>query len=234
MLRILILLKLFMLTFIISNGQIVQESIHTKNDNSYSVTFNLVNLDFLNVDIDTLRVLVSGANANGTSGIGNHEPWPIPLEDVDLELFDIDGDMTYTLTLENVLPGDYKYKYGIVSANNGTVPNWNFPVPNFGDTLVFTLVDQNITMYDVLPPNSIEGVDNILDFNIYPNPSNGVFTIDIDKPCELTITNMAGKVIMKRKVNNNDIIDLSNQGQGLYSITAKTNGKTKTLLMVLQ
>ena len=238
MLKILIVLKVFIISIMMSYGQLAKsvrlEPDNTKSDTTYSVMFILHNLNSLNIDLDTISVFLSGAAIDGNSGIGSHSPWPVPLEDSGLELLDSDGDLVYTLTLSNIIPGDYQYKYGIVSSNNGTLPNWNFPIPSPVDTLVFTVVDQNVTIEDILPPSSISSIDNSLDFTIYPNPSNGVFTIDIDKPSELTITNMAGKVIMKRKLNNNDVIDLSNQGQGLFSITAKANNKTKTVLMVVK
>jgi len=66
-------------------------------------------------------------------------------------------------------------------------------------------------------------VNNITDtnINIYPNPSNGIFTLqsgtsDIKS---FDIFNMSGKIILSRNINSDKTtIDLSNQAHGFYFI----------------
>lgn len=210
-----------------------KRTIAEQKDTLCNVTFNIHFVDYSKY-FDTVRVFVSGATADGLNGIGNHNPWPVPLEDLSFELFDDNEDLIYTITVPNVSPGDYKYKYGLISTEPGTLPNWNYPLPPQFDTLVFTVVDQDVTIYDMCPYNGIADNKTLSDFDIYPNPTRGKVTIRINNNCELTITNIVGQVILKRTAGKNEKVDLSNQMQGVYLITAKTNKAIKTKRLIIE
>ena len=197
----------------------------------HNVTFN-IHLSPVNVDFDTIRVFVSGATAVGTDGIGNNSPWPVPLENLDMELLDVSGDTIYTLTIPNVTPGDYQYKYGYVSTTE-TFPNWNNPLPLY-DTLSFTIIDQDVTIDDTWLVIGVEETGLLSGFKVYPNPTSGVITISTENKCQLTVTNAIGQVVLNRVVNNNEKLDLSNQTHGLYFITAKTNTERKSFRLIIE
>lgn len=66
-------------------------------------------------------------------------------------------------------------------------------------------------------------------FNVYPNPTNGVFTITIDNGKlkmnngQLTINSLIGEKIYQSEINNpKSEIDLSNQPNGVYFVNIKT------------
>jgi ELWxxDGT repeat protein len=54
---------------------------------------------------------------------------------------------------------------------------------------------------------------------IFPNPTNGNFTIDSEKELEITITNILGKTILTHQIQQGkNQINLSNQPNGIYFI----------------
>ncbi len=60
---------------------------------------------------------------------------------------------------------------------------------------------------------------------IFPNPNNGIFTLQLGETNSglVTITDMLGKVVYKKQVKNKEGIDLSNQPKGIYFISLVLN-----------
>ncbi len=64
---------------------------------------------------------------------------------------------------------------------------------------------------------------------IHPNPSNGIFTLETEKPCNVLITDITGKEIYKSPISNfKSQINISNCPQGIYFITVKTENYSIT------
>ena len=74
------------------------------------------------------------------------------------------------------------------------------------------------------------------EINIYPNPSSGVFFLDLKSSSNINITvkNMAGQTIKTQKLNTSNWIDLSDQVQGFYIIhvTGTNINKVKKVSIV--
>ncbi len=71
-------------------------------------------------------------------------------------------------------------------------------------------------------PNGINEIGSKdAEINIYPNPSNGLFTINAqgNKITELTVTNSLGQVI--KTVSNTSTIDLSDAAKGIYFLEVR-------------
>lgn len=68
----------------------------------------------------------------------------------------------------------------------------------------------------------ISGIAQMADPNalrIYPNPSSGLFQIELAEPAQLTITNMLGEVLLNRTcAGGKSALDLSGQPSGIYLI----------------
>ena len=86
-------------------------------------------------------------------------------------------------------------------------------------------------------------INDINDINkqirIYPNPTNGLITIDTDNVIQnITIINLIGNQLLKVEKNNLDItstkIDLSNFVKGIYIIQIKQNDQTMNYRIALQ
>lgn len=82
---------------------------------------------------------------------------------------------------------------------------------------------------------SVENNDISVNINIYPNPSNSIFTINTDSHMLLSLYNINGKCIINN-INNNigpATIDLSNYSTGIYYLTAVYNNTITTHKLVL-
>jgi len=70
---------------------------------------------------------------------------------------------------------------------------------------------------------SIEQFNTTL-FNVYPNPSNGVFTVYSSSEASITIVNVLGELVYTNKLDKGDhTIDLFEQPNGIYFIQVQTN-----------
>ena len=74
------------------------------------------------------------------------------------------------------------------------------------------------------------------ELNIYPNPSSGIFYLDFQPSSDMyvSIKNLAGQTIKTEKLNNSNLIDLSDQVQGFYiiHITGTNINKVKKVSVV--
>lgn len=70
---------------------------------------------------------------------------------------------------------------------------------------------------------SINTINNISDrVKVYPNPSNGSFSIELDKSLpvkEIMITNLLGKNIFRQQINDEKVIDINNLASGSYILS---------------
>ena len=86
------------------------------------------------------------------------------------------------------------------------------------------------------PPVGISEATNNLGLSIYPNPNNGVFTLNIKaKNVVVEIMNTQGQVVLtKNNVNTNEQIDLSNNAKGIYFVTVTSNEAVTTQKVIVQ
>jgi hypothetical protein len=76
---------------------------------------------------------------------------------------------------------------------------------------------------------------NISAISVYPNPSTGVFTIDLVESTNITIVDVLGKVIYTQQLQDGKHnINLSTFNNGLYILKAESNGVVKTVRIVKQ
>ncbi|OQX77351.1 MAG: hypothetical protein B6D61_07315, partial [Bacteroidetes bacterium 4484_249] len=98
-----------------------------------------------------------------------------------------------------------------------------------------------ICAFAVLPSQitSIKGIAHNNSVNIYPNPSKGVFNLNLQafvKPCSVSITDITGKTIYKTfALSESEIqIDLSNQPKGIYNLKLITNNNHFSEKIIVQ
>ncbi|MFO0356836.1 MAG: LamG-like jellyroll fold domain-containing protein [Sphingobacteriaceae bacterium] len=84
--------------------------------------------------------------------------------------------------------------------------------------------------------NACTGINsNVLASNIlvYPNPSNGIFNVQLENAATIEVTDVLGRVILTDKVNaGNYQLNLGNNVNGVYFVKATVDGKTKTVKIV--
>ena len=81
------------------------------------------------------------------------------------------------------------------------------------------------------PASVISAVSDVKQtiFNVYPNPSNGVFTIELDatEKHDITVNNALGQTVISTTTNGmNTTIDLSKFDKGVYTVELKNNSST--------
>ena len=83
--------------------------------------------------------------------------------------------------------------------------------------------------------NEFVGISELSELgnSIYPNPSNGLFTIETQARYEITITDISGKTIQQLTVNNEQLtIDLTANASGVYFLNISNNKFVKTVKII--
>ncbi|MDA3852909.1 MAG: T9SS type A sorting domain-containing protein, partial [Bacteroidales bacterium] len=80
----------------------------------------------------------------------------------------------------------------------------------------------------------LSNVNNI-ELNISPNPSSGIFTINITNEYTLNVISVSGKTIMARTINaSNNSIDLSGNKAGVYILKFENNTENFTSRVIIK
>jgi len=109
---------------------------------------------------------------------------------------------------------------------------------DFTNPVTYTIIAEDGTEQDwLVTVNIASSVNNIENqILVYPNPSNGIFTIDLQasvRPCSVLITNITGKTIKQVVIKNSKfVIDLTNQPVGIYFMKLQTENYTKTIKII--
>lgn len=96
---------------------------------------------------------------------------------------------------------------------------------------------KRITPHQLLFMDIVEGVsalDNVVDnvLNVYPNPSTGVFNVNLEKPALLHVYSLAGSSIYSENLSAGmSTIDLSCHNNGMYLLSLKDEDKIRTALV---
>ena len=72
-----------------------------------------------------------------------------------------------------------------------------------------------------------------LNINVYPNPTTGLISLELNATTQITITNALGQVVLtETAAAGKQIIDLKNQHNGLYFMNLKQDGKHQTIKVI--
>ncbi len=86
--------------------------------------------------------------------------------------------------------------------------------------------------------NNVEDRGGNNDFKIYPNPTNGLFSIitESNKPCTISITNVIGQEIISLEHNGitSPSIDLNKFDKGIYNVTLSYENKVSVKSVILE
>jgi hypothetical protein len=77
-----------------------------------------------------------------------------------------------------------------------------------------------------------------MNLNVYPNPSNGLFTLDLQslpERSELEIYNILGEKVYDEVINSSNVqIDLSDKPKGIYFFKIGSVGKVSSRKLVIE
>ena len=133
--------------------------------------------------------------------------------------------VTFTIwqnKIAKIVSGTVQY-----SKQGWTVIDLSIVCPNKANLITNPTSPQTLrdTIYiSYTAPTDIATYNNNSSIEVFPNPTNGQFTIKSDAIIEtLTITDLAGNVVLNSNINQNQtLVDLSSQAAGVYFI--KTSG----------
>ena len=83
---------------------------------------------------------------------------------------------------------------------------------------------------------SLDKVNETKPIKIYPNPTNGKFTIELGntEPSAITITDITGKQVYTTKSSGDLDIDLTNLQKGIYLVNINSGAKSSTQKIAVQ
>ena len=130
---------------------------------------------------------------------------------------------------------------------NGTVVFSGIPNGTYLYTVVhpdYGPADGSVTVNgaSITEPVILVGVNDISEssFSIYPNPSNGVFSLTttavMGYESNITVYDLAGKLVYTGKLEGNEVnvIDLSAQDKGMYIMQIIVEDKVYNKTLVIQ
>jgi hypothetical protein len=134
---------------------------------------------------------------------------------------------------------DYLWAFGDGNSSPLKNPIYFYNEGMEGATVSLTLTDKicpdNVGFAEYSVPVSVEGIEIENDVNVYPNPTNGLFTIDLSsnqlmEDVSIRIINVTGQVLRTDKfgVNNYSFLqqfNISEYDVGVYFIEIVTNSE---------
>jgi hypothetical protein len=213
------------------NGIIIFSDLVYKLEVPYTIEFEGYATVSDNIDVTRNKILNINMKLNKYNVnfiIKNEE---VPLEGIYVTVKSENQETYYKttdsegLSLFNLSSGLYYYTI------TGTAYN------KVEDSFNLTDSDKDININMELIATGVNDLDRC-SFNIYPNPSNGNFFIDISntaKNTSISIVNSNGKVILKKNIMNNlnNVVNLSGQPNGIYFIQINMDGEIFTEKLLL-
>jgi len=145
-------------------------------------------------------------------------------------------------TVERSIDGINFQKTGIVdgSGNSSAVLNYSFTDKHpYMATSYYRLrqTDFNGT-YSYSQVVAVRIFENASDILVYPNPSNGIFSIiknNTTIPVDLLLYDTAGRLIWKNHFTDMSMqVDIQNFGKGIYSLQTIAEGVNKNFKIIIQ
>jgi len=191
------------------------------SDNRFRVGAGNVASEFFRGDIDEVRV------------------WTMALSQTDIM-----NSMNCEAQSQPELVAYYKFNQGFDAVNNVgiTAATDDSGNGNNGTLTNFTLtgtisnwkLGSTITSGNTCTTLSNSDFENVTNVNIYPNPSTGVFNIDVEENISVEIYDILGKSVANQKLTiGSNSIDIANLESGIYVLkVVNSNGINKSFKLI--
>lgn len=103
------------------------------------------------------------------------------------------------------------------------------------DTVYYADLDMDIDLQAEFILDD-EGINELTsaELNVYPNPSTGLFNIDIKGTYEVSIVSITGQIVYSNTFTNNAVLNLSEQPAGIYFLRLKTDNKVINKRIIIE
>lgn len=107
-------------------------------------------------------------------------------------------------------------------------------------TITYTYTDGNNcegSATNSITVDGCAGIDetNLIGLTIYPNPTNGIITIQFEgNTATISIVDLAGKTVNRATIQSNETIDMSNLNAGTYFVNVDVNGLISTERVIVK
>jgi hypothetical protein len=137
-----------------------------------------------------------------------------------------------SLTVPSPAGGYVQDSADFTVASSGTY-YMGFRAQNTNATAIAAIMLDDIEIV-ALPPIGIKETANTNTIAIFPNPSNGVFTVKAIDNSSITVYSVIGEnVYSANLVKGNNAVDLSNMAPGTYIVKIKAGNETTTKRVVI-
>lgn len=216
-----------------AHGGKILHSAFTSNDYlTYTIQFentgtypaeNVKVVDILDVDLDETSVkMVNASHGYNLKRVGNNLSWSF-------EGIDLPPSVANTNTGHGYITFQVKPKPGY--AVGDIIPNTASIYFDFNPPIVTNTCDTEFV-------NAL-GVDTFNQdaFTLYPNPTNGIVTIDLKDSSvaidALNVVDVTGKTVYSKAVSNSSAtVDLTPLANGMYFIKLKANHQEQTVKII--
>lgn len=206
------------------------------------VEFNLT----LNGPVDFDRFVLPGIASFSTAFTVSLR-WSVDNYNTNLGVFTLNSGADYTLTsvdldaLDTVPAGNVTFRiyfYNGVSATNiyAFVNGMTYTSPD--NTPSFYVSNGNILAFQIFANTLLSSAtfeDNTT-FKVFPNPSNGIFTIESDTNTTIEVIDLIGKqILIQNGTIGSSELNLSHVNAGTYFVkVTNENFQTKTIKLIKQ
>ncbi|MBN2663305.1 MAG: T9SS type A sorting domain-containing protein, partial [Bacteroidales bacterium] len=194
---------------------------------TYTVTWTFEDLSG-NISTQTQNVIIADVNNPTITCVDNQV--------IDL----LDGQTSYSVTATefDAIGNDNCNVASIVNDFNNTATlNGEALIPGTY-TITWTVTDDagntEVCTSEIVV-NAYVGLNNIslINISLYPNPSTGIFTIQNATGFDIVISDVNGKIILTKKLDNNtSTINLSGYANGIYFIEFSNKDVVKTMKLI--
>jgi len=145
-----------------------------------------------------------------------------------LSITDLSGtEFTTNFNLNDSLTGLMDYSFKIFYC----------PIDLIDDSVIFTIETNGGNINYIIKANAVNTFVSSIDndkIKIFPNPSNGIFSINLEDTKQIQVYNSVGKLVLSKLfTQQNNSINLSNYKKGIYFLKingSKTNFVKKLIL----
>lgn len=117
----------------------------------------------------------------------------------------------------------FAFQDGVYTATTEWFDGW---APSSTD---FTVAGADLDVDIVLSASAVEEL--ALDLNVYPNPSKGLFNVDVSKEVSLEVFDITGRVLTSKVVNGSEQIQVRDAGVYFFRFSNENGSVTKKVIV---